>query len=82
MTNGKQVRDAYVTLAERMHDNMTHPFVTFLRFTDGSHSQEVGGRNLRDCLIAGNSMLSALAAVGIQYETINVVFDERLNKGI
>lgn len=74
----KTVIDAYVTLGK--HADHTHPFEVYLRFSDGTHSQPIQNRNLRDCLICGNSMLSALSAVGVSYETVNVMFDERFNK--
>lgn len=75
---GKQVQDVYATLGK--DGTSSHPFVTYMRFTDGSKSQEIQHRTLRDCLISGNSMLSALSAMNIRYETVNVVFDPRFDR--
>ena len=73
-----QVKDAYATLSERPHE--THPFTVYLRYTDGTHSQPINCRDLRSCLQVGNGMLSALAAMDIHYEAVNVVFDPRFEK--
>jgi hypothetical protein len=82
MNTTKQVQDVYATLATTrpgFPPNETHPFVVYLRYTDGTHSQPTNCRDLRDCLIYGNGMLAALCALGAQYETVNVVFDPRFD---
>lgn len=79
----KQVQDCYVTLETvrpGFPPNETHPFVTYLRFTDGTTSQHINNRCLRDAMICGNGMLSALAAVGLRSEAVNVVFDPRFDR--
>lgn len=78
----KTVKDCYVTLETVRigFQSSSHPFVVYLRFTDGTNSAPINNASLRDCMICGNSMLSAVAAVGVRYETVNVVFDERFDK--
>lgn len=72
--NLKTVKDVFVTVKKKNYSE-THPFEVYLRFTDGTTSQPVDNRTLRDCLICGNGMLHALSGIGHRYETVNVVFD-------
>ena len=73
----KQARDVYATLASHPAD--THPFAVFIRYADGSASQELLCRDLRDCLLVGNGMLAVLLATDSRGGAceVNVVFDPR-----
>lgn len=83
----KEVQDVYATLREYRPgfppaNPETHPFAVYIRFADGTHSQEDLCRTLRDCLLVGNGMLAALMAVqagGNKY-AVNVVFDPRFER--
>lgn len=83
----KTVQCVYATLKEYREGfakagPVSHPFVVYIKFTDGTCSQDIDCRNLRDCLLVGNGMLSTLAALdagGREY-AVNVVFDSRFER--
>lgn len=82
----KEVQDVYATLREYREgfpprNPEPYPFDVHIRFTDGTRSQEVQCRDLRDCLLVGNGMLAAMCALGAGGRTyaVNVVFDPRLD---
>lgn len=77
-----QVRDVYATLKAIRYvpaGPVTHPFTVFIRFEDGTQSQDIDCRSLRDCLLVGNGMISALLALNAR-PAGNVVFDERFDR--
>lgn len=79
----KTVQDVYATLHEQRqgfprYGRQSHPFVVFIRYTDGTTSQEIECRTLRDCLLVGGGMISALLAANVRGDCpANVVFDDR-----
>lgn len=83
----KQVQDVFATLKTWREGfppqaGTTHWFAVVVRFTDGTQSQEIECRSLRDCLLVGNGILAGLAAVGAGGDryAVNVVFDPRFEQ--
>ena len=81
-----EVQDVFATLHEQRegfprYGRQSHPFVVFIRYTDGTRSQEMECRTLRDCLLVGNGMIAALLAANVRANCpANVVFDERFDR--